>query len=143
MAVFYLDLDNFKQVNDTYGHQKGDELLREIALRLKNSVRDSDVMLTQRSDFLISRLGGDEFALILVDIKFPSQAGAVADGIIKAVNKPVMLDNHHQVSVGVSIGIACFPYAGETAQDLQKAADVAMYKAKQNGKKIFTIIQKN
>lgn len=133
MAVLYLDLDNFKRVNDTLGHAKGDDLLRQVSLRITQSVRESDVLHTPNSDTLVSRLGGDEFALVLSELKSTSNAGVIADRILKALNQPYHLDSA-EISVGVSIGIACYPHAGETTLSLQKAADIAMYQAKQLGK---------
>ncbi len=133
MAVLYLDLDNFKQINDTFGHAQGDKLLMEVALRIKGSIRPTDTVQTPIARPMVSRLGGDEFALVLTDIGTPNNASIVATRILDNVKKPIDL-NEQEVTVGVSIGIACYPHAGETPEKLKKAADAAMYRAKSNGK---------
>lgn len=136
LALLYLDLDDFKYVNDTYGHEMGDRLLQAVAERLKMTTRTSDSHYYNYKDSLFSRLGGDEFALILTNIKEPSQAATVAERIITHINKPFVINNI-TTKIGISIGIACFPDAGNTADELQKSADTAMYKAKQKGKNNF------
>ena len=135
-AVIYMDLDNFKYVNDTCGHDVGDMLLTEVGVRVKGCVRKSDAVQLGINEVMVARLGGDEFAVLLSDIFSPSNAGVVVEMILSAISKRFVL-NDHKVSIGVSIGIACYPYAGNTEEELKKAADLAMYKAKENGKNTF------
>jgi|GEM_PF-140990 len=137
MAVLFLDLDNFKQVNDTYGHQAGDTLLKQVAARLGDSLRKGDLLQRTQDDNLVSRFGGDEFAIILSSIKEPKNIALVAQRIIDSLNQPFDLGHTIEASIGVSIGIACYPFAGETAEELCKNADMAMYQAKQAGKNTY------
>jgi diguanylate cyclase (GGDEF)-like protein len=125
MALLYLDLDNFKIINDTYGHDIGDMLLQSTAEILKSSVRENDT---------VARLGGDEFAIIVGSIGKPSYAKNIALKIIKNLNKKYDLGDGKETLVEVSIGIAIYPSAGETITDLLKNADKAMYQAKKKGK---------
>ncbi len=136
LAVLYLDLDDFKQVNDTYGHEQGDVLLKEISDRIRNLLRINELHQLGPSSTLLFRLGGDEFSLILANIKRVSEAGIIAERIIKAVNHPVQLGKN-EAHVGVSLGIACYPFAGEIEEKIQKCADIAMYRAKEQGKNNF------
>ncbi len=122
-ALLFLDLDHFKNVNDTLGHDAGDELLIQVADQLKNCVRSSD---------LVSRFGGDEFAIIM-DVKQPEDAAKVSEKIITEISTPFDL-SAKQVQIGVSIGIALYPADGKTADKLRKSADTAMYHAKHCGK---------
>jgi diguanylate cyclase (GGDEF)-like protein len=124
MAMLYLDLDNFKLVNDTLGHQAGDELLKQVAALLKENTRKGDT---------VARLGGDEFALILTSLRKPEYAGGVSEKLIQKMQVPFNLDGH-QVYCHMSIGIAVYPLSAKTAVDLIKYADMAMYAAKYNGK---------
>ncbi len=124
MAMLYLDLDNFKLVNDTLGHQAGDELLKQVAALLKENTRKGDT---------VARLGGDEFALILTSLRKPEYAGGVAEKLIQKMQVPFNLDGH-QVYCHMSISIAVYPLSAKTAVDLIKYADMAMYAAKYNGK---------
>ena len=133
-AVFMLDLDRFKNVNDTLGHAAGDQLLIEVARRLKGNMRDND---------LLARLGGDEFAIIqpleIQDKGHDNEAAiALALRIIDTVARPIEL-NGHQVTVGTSIGIACSPFDGRDPTDLLKKADVALYTAKAGGRNDFRL----
>jgi diguanylate cyclase (GGDEF)-like protein len=124
-AVFMLDLDRFKNVNDTLGHAAGDQLLIEVARRLKGSLRDSDVL---------ARLGGDEFAIIQpLDNEDSEATIALALRIIDTIARPIEL-NGHQVTVGTSIGIARSPSDGRDPRDLLKKADLALYAAKADGR---------
>ncbi|MBA3563734.1 MAG: EAL domain-containing protein [Gammaproteobacteria bacterium] len=123
LALLYLDLDGFKPVNDTLGHDAGDKLLRMVANRLKSTLRVDD---------FIGRLGGDEFAVLIEDVGSPDDAANVADKIIDTLAQPFNI-NGHQVHVGTSIGIAIGPANGADAAALARFADVAMYKAKDRG----------
>jgi len=126
-ALLYLDLDGFKEVNDTLGHEAGDELLRDTALRLQESVREIDT---------VARMGGDEFTIILSDIKSSEDAAFVAEKILKAVSRPYKsVGPDHRVST--SIGIALYPDDTTEADQLVTAADNAMYQAKNSGKDRF------
>lgn len=127
VATLFIDLDNFKLVNDSLGHHAGDVLLREVARRLKLAVREADV---------VSRLGGDEFLVVLTDIASQADAGLVAAGLIAGVSAAVIIDGR-AVSVTPSIGISVFPDDGDTADDLIRGADAAMYRAKSLGRSNF------
>lgn len=120
LAVMFLDLDHFKQINDTLGHDCGDLLLKGVAVRIKGILRESDTF---------ARLGGDEFAIILDDIKTPDDCRQVADKIIHALQEPFHLSNH-DITAGTSIGIAIYPSAADDTHSLVKNADIAMYQAK-------------
>jgi diguanylate cyclase (GGDEF)-like protein len=126
LAVLFLDLDRFKEINDTLGHKAGDELLQEMARRLKTCLRDSDT---------VARLGGDEF-VVLLHIQEPEYAATVAKKIIAEVARPFFLIGQ-ELRVTASIGISSFPEDGLEEQTLTKNADLAMYKAKQEGKNNF------
>ncbi|HEY1931113.1 MAG TPA: EAL domain-containing protein [Acetobacteraceae bacterium] len=123
-ALLFLDLDRFKTVNDTLGHQIGDALLRAVAGRLKECVREGDV---------IARLGGDEFAIIQSSVEQPISATALARRLVDIIGEPFDLDEH-QVVVGLSIGIVLAPADGLTANDILKNADLALYRAKAEGR---------
>ncbi|MBP5087480.1 diguanylate cyclase [Pseudomonas chlororaphis] len=120
MALLYVDLDRFKQVNDTFGHAVGDMLLQAVANRLKACVRESDT---------VARIGGDEFVVLLGCIQHAEDAGIVAGKIRQALNEPLRLDGH-QLSILPSIGIGLFPEHGHDEKQLFKHADEAMYTAK-------------
>ena len=123
VGVIYMDLDRFKQVNDTLGHEAGDELLKKVAEGLRKSLRDTDVL---------ARLGGDEFAVILTEVRDEEAAGRVAHRIL--ANMPGSAVAHgHEVPVGASLGVAMFPEDSEDLEELLKAADLAMYRAKTDG----------
>ena len=124
-ALLYLDLDRFKPVNDTLGHSAGDELLQAVAARIRSQVRESDT---------VARVGGDEFAVILPDIARREEAEIVARKIIAAIAVPFQLGSPKQsVDIGTSIGIALYPADAQGADVLIRAADGAMYSAKQVG----------
>jgi diguanylate cyclase (GGDEF)-like protein/PAS domain S-box-containing protein len=123
-AVLFLDLDRFKDVNDTLGHPTGDELLRVVAARLRGAARDSDV---------VARFGGDEFAVLAAEIQGPGDAAALADKLIKALELPITIQRH-DIRIGTSIGIAmCAPRACDV-ETLMSHADVALYRAKAEGR---------
>jgi diguanylate cyclase (GGDEF)-like protein/PAS domain S-box-containing protein len=128
-AVLFLDLDGFKAVNDNFGHDTGDQLLRAVAERLKASVRSSDTL---------ARMGGDEFTLLLPQLKRPQDALSAAQKIISACEAPYKLNNR-AFYVTTSIGIALYPFNGEDAKTLLKQADSAMYSAKQAGKNCYEL----
>ncbi len=119
-AVLFLDLDHFKQVNDTYGHEYGDQLLIHVAQRVRDRVRSNDV---------VARLGGDEFAILLEGITTPQQALQVAGSVIAAVTEPYDIKGQ-LLQIGGSIGISLFPEHGLQGEDLLKKADQALYHAK-------------
>ena len=123
-AFLFLDLDNFKHVNDTLGHEVGDGLLKVIASRLRASVRGED---------FIARIGGDEFCVLLQNIAEPREAAAVAQKLLAELGKPCQV-GEHEVSSGASIGIACVPQDGDDVGTLLRLADHAMYRAKQLGR---------
>jgi len=136
LALLFLDLDNFKRINDSLGHAAGDLLLKEVAVRLLSCVRDSDVVghVDEREQRLdVSRLGGDEFTVILNDLEEPATAGLVAERLLQALLQPILLDGN-EVVVTPSIGVAVAPRDGTSLEDLLKAADTAMYHAKNAGK---------
>lgn len=124
MALFYVDLDGFKQVNDTLGHHVGDDLLEQIASRLGSILRMSDTL---------ARIGGDEFTVILEGLQSVEGATEVADKLLEAMAKPFFVGGH-EVVVSLSIGITIFPFADETIHELLRNADLAMYRAKQLGR---------
>lgn len=128
-AVLMLDLDHFKDVNDSYGHQYGDELLLQVASRLKQKVRDTDV---------IARLGGDEFAVLLTSLQQIDDAAVVASKLLQHMVMPWTLSNAVEVTLGASIGIAVFPDHGDNTTLLLQGADAALYKAKAAGRNTFT-----
>lgn len=123
-AVLFIDLDRFKTINDTLGHDIGDELLIQASQRIADQINPSD---------FLARLGGDEFAVLLHNIDTPSYAGDKAQQIITAVSQNYTLKGHN-ISITTSIGIACFPNAGKSREQLLKHADIAMYRAKTIGR---------
>lgn len=127
LALLFLDLDRFKYINDTLGHTYGDRLLREIARRIESCVREQDT---------VARFGGDEFTVLLSVIHHEQEAAHLAEKILLAVAEPVTVDDKEMV-VSTSIGISLYPRDGDTATDLIKAADVAMYCAKDRGRHKF------
>jgi diguanylate cyclase (GGDEF)-like protein len=133
LAVLYLDLDNFKRVNDTLGHAVGDELLRVVASRLRNSLRYGDSRGTETSAVArpgdLARLGGDEFMVLLPHIRKAADAGVIAERIITALREPMQLALNSLV-VTPSVGIALFPNDGTDAETLLRNADLAMYFSK-------------
>jgi diguanylate cyclase (GGDEF)-like protein/PAS domain S-box-containing protein len=132
LALMFLDLDNFKLVNDTLGHDAGDELLKIIAGRLLTCVRSGDT---------VCRQGGDEFIIVLPEIAHPLDAELVADKIIKAINDPIYIQEI-ELHVTTSIGIAVYPVNGvDDAKALMKKADIAMYETKNKGRNGFTFCQ--
>ncbi len=124
LALLFIDLDNFKQVNDNLGHDIGDLLLHEVGIRLLNCVREGDVL---------SRIGGDEFTIILESLDNDRSAAIVAKKILQALAKPFEV-RENEILVGASIGIATYPESASNGESLLRSADIAMYKAKQSGR---------
>ncbi|MDX1482783.1 MAG: EAL domain-containing protein, partial [Woeseiaceae bacterium] len=139
-AILFLDLDNFKRINDTLGHAIGDELPKTVANRLKCSVRSADVVLQSAhvgdNVVNIARLGGDEFVVVLNDVACEESAAAVATRVIDALSAPQECAGH-QLVVTPSIGIAMYPQDGNCADDLLMNADAAMYRAKLAGRNTY------
>jgi len=124
LAVMFIDLDRFKLVNDTLGHVKGDELLQQVAARLKQCLRKGDTL---------ARQGGDEFTIVLPELRARADASAVADKFLDCLQQPFDLDGH-DVHISASIGIAVYPSHGESIDELLRHADIAMYQVKAQGK---------
>jgi diguanylate cyclase (GGDEF)-like protein len=127
VAVLCIDLDHFKAVNDTLGHALGDKVLQQASVRLWGTTRENDVL---------ARLGGDEYALLLRGIDRPGDAAAIAERIVKVMGQPFTIEGH-QVVIGASVGIAIAPQDGSTADELMKNADLALYRAKNEGRSTF------
>jgi len=127
LALLFVDLDGFKTVNDTFGHETGDVLLREIASRLRACLREGDV---------IGRIGGDEFVVLIEEFGEIEQVAEVARKIVQTVAQPVMVQGH-ECRVTASVGISAYPQDGKDSQALLKCADSAMYRAKEQGKSRF------
>ena len=123
-ALIYLDLDNFKRVNDTLGHQSGDQLLKQVATRLQSCVRAEDT---------VGRQGGDEFNILLTQVGSPSDAALVAAKILNTLRQPIAIDGH-QLVVTTSIGITLFPNESMDPDTIMSNADMAMYRAKERGR---------
>ncbi len=141
-ALLFIDLDNFKRINDTLGHSVGDELLKVTAERLIKSLRTSDTVARLSASEMAARLGGDEFTVILSELADEEDAGMVAQRITDAISQPMNLGSH-QVIVSPSIGIAIFPRDGNTMETLLKNADLAMYFAKRSGPGTFKYYQES
>jgi diguanylate cyclase (GGDEF)-like protein len=131
LAVHHLDLDQFKAVNDTFGHPAGDKLLKTVAERLRALVRDTDT---------IARMGGDEFVIVQVPIGDPDEATSLAKRIIAAISEPFDLDGHRAV-IGTSVGIATGPGEGLSPDKLLRNADLALYRAKDDGRGTFRFFE--
>jgi diguanylate cyclase (GGDEF)-like protein/PAS domain S-box-containing protein len=129
LAVMFLDLDRFKDVNDTLGHSLGDELLKAIAARLRGALRGEDS---------IARMGGDEFTLLLGNLKTPDDAAKIAQKILEVIAQPMRIDGN-EIFITTSVGIALFPNDGDTAEALLKNADHAMYRAKDSGRNSYQL----
>lgn len=129
LSILFIDIDGFKEVNDTFGHSVGDKLLKAIAMRLQNCVRSSDT---------VGRLGGDEFLILLDGINNLDNVLKVAEKVRLACNKVFVVDGH-SLNLSSSIGIAMYPEMGKTYQQLIQVADQAMYKSKKAGGNQFSI----
>jgi diguanylate cyclase (GGDEF)-like protein/PAS domain S-box-containing protein len=139
LALLFLDLDRFKRINDTLGHEIGDLLLKNVGTRLVTSIRETDLVC--RGDLIaeqgnVARLGGDEFTVVLDKIDDVSDAARVAERLTGTLSRPNVLGDH-EVVVTPSIGISIFPDDGDDAQTLLKNADTAMYHAKKSGRSTF------
>ena len=126
-ALLFIDLDRFKTINDTLGHDFGDELIKQVAIRIRETVRETDI---------VSRLGGDEFTVLLTRMNDEIQASIVAKGILARLSAPFMIYGH-EVYSSASIGITLCPDDGDDANTLLKNADMAMYEAKEQGRNTF------
>ena len=127
LALLFIDLDGFKSINDTLGHNAGDAMLVEIAARLRATLREGDV---------IARMGGDEFVVLVEEFGEPARIGEVAKKVLETVSRPIVLQGQ-ECRVTTSIGISAFPMDGRDGQTLLKNADIAMYRAKEQGKNNF------
>jgi len=140
LALLFLDIDDFKRVNDTLGHQAGDTLLQEVALRLSKCLRENDFVAVaddmDASTSTLARQGGDEFIVLLSDIKHAFEPSAVANRVIESLSNPFTIQRH-EYHTSASIGITVYPTDGEQADDLIKNADIAMYHAKERGKNCY------
>ncbi len=123
VALMFIDLDGFKYINDTFGHSMGDQILKELATRLKRVVP---------SQGIIGRFGGDEFILLLPHLKSKEEAIANAETIIESFQEPFFIDGH-ELYLSVSIGISLFPDDGDDLETVIKHADISMYEAKNRG----------
>ena len=129
LAVLFLDLDRFKHINDSRGHEVGDKLLQEIAKRVRAAVRPADIVV---------RMGGDEFVVVLHKVNAPDEVGLAATRINEVLSAPVMIDGRALVAT-VSIGVSLFPRDGATMGELLKHSDTAMYQAKDLGRNNFQV----
>lgn len=133
LALLFLDLDRFKSVNDTLGHDGGDQLLRVAAERLSACVRESDT---------VARLGGDEFVVLLTSLHNPQQVAKIAGQVLSLLSQPFQIGSN-ECFIGVSIGISMFPADGTTDEELLKHADIAMYRAKAAGRGRFVFFEES
>ncbi|RYD04322.1 hypothetical protein N752_15880 [Desulforamulus aquiferis] len=129
LAVLFLDLDRFKLINDTLGHGVGDQILKEVSIRIAASVREDDT---------VARLGGDEFTILLPEVKLAENAAKVAGKILETINKPFEIYGH-KLYLSTSIGIVIYPDDGEDCETLLKNADTAMYLAKEKGRNNYQL----
>jgi len=127
LGVLFIDLDHFKAINDTLGHAAGDEVLKQVSLRMQQSIRSSDT---------VCRYGGDEFVLLLPVLASTADAAAIAAKIIQAVAQPMLIEGQ-LLTLGLSLGIALYPADGDSMAALTAAADQAMYQAKALGGSCF------
>lgn len=132
LSILYIDGDGFKAVNDTYGHAAGDEVLKTLANRIQQHLRNTD---------LIARLGGDEFCVLIDAAESPEHIEQLCEKIIAQVSQPIQLSEQGTVQVSISIGVARFPMHGQDAETLMHAADTAMYQVKRNGRNGYNLPQ--
>lgn len=132
-AMLFLDLDHFKPVNDNFGHAVGDQVLRQAAMRLRNSVRAADT---------VGRIGGDEFVVLMAQLSDSDSILALAEKLREALRQPFVIDGH-ELSISCSIGVAVYPEDGTDAMTLTKGADDAMYRAKEAGRNCVQLCKAN
>ncbi len=145
LAVLFVDLDDFKRINDTLGHDMGDKLLQAVSNRLLKSLRTSDYIARveeNENPDTAARLGGDEFVLLLQNLVHIHDAGKAASRILENISRPFDLDGH-EVFITASIGISLYPADGEESSDILKSADVAMYQAKAKGRNSYQYYSKS
>ncbi len=130
MAVLFLDLDRFKTINDSLGHDKGDQVLTTVSSRLVACMRDGDT---------VARLGGDEFVILLNNLTREEDAATIASKIIACFQQPLAV-NDHELYITASIGISLYPQDGDDGNALLKNADTAMYRAKDTGRNSFAVL---
>jgi diguanylate cyclase (GGDEF)-like protein len=131
LAFLYIDLDDFKNINDAEGHAAGDELLRQVAERLRERIRGSDVA---------ARLGGDEFVVLIIGASIKT-ATTVAEDLVDSLSEPFSIGDENRIAISASIGVATFPESGNTIDSLLRSADEAMYQAKEAGKRRVVVAQ--
>ena len=129
MALMYLDLDGFKQINDTLGHDAGDALLSMVADRLVAAVREEDT---------VARMGGDEFVIGLWELSHADDVATLVSKVILAVSQPYRIQGH-DVRITASVGVGIYPLHGDAVETLMKSADLALYEAKRAGKNNYRI----
>jgi diguanylate cyclase (GGDEF)-like protein len=132
LAVLFIDLDHFKEINDSFGHRVGDKVLEHVTGKLREVIRQNDTL---------ARLGGDEFTVMIEDLRHLEDASVLAGKILSMLQEPIYI-NDHVFYIGCSIGISIYPDNGRSAQDLLKCADAAMYKAKSEGRNNFQYYSK-
>lgn len=144
-AVIFIDLDDFKGINDNFGHQVGDKLLCAVSNLIINNLRASDFIaasnqlafLPEKDREIVARIGGDEFLIYLPNITKPEQASRIAERLLEAFQQPIQIDKE-ELFVEASLGIVLYPQAGISADELIKFADIAMYAAKEEGKRTYS-----
>ena len=143
MAVLFLDLDGFKEVNDTHGHGLGDRLLQQVAERLQRCIRASDVAARSRASDpqVVSRLGGDEFTILLTRVRNRDEAAMVAERILACLEPPFAIGDH-EVFISASIGVALHSGGPGGVDDLLRNADMAMYHAKERGQEQLPVLRR-
>lgn len=127
LAIMFLDVDRFKEINDSLGHEAGDKLLKEVAVRMRANVRESDT---------VARIGGDEFNVLLTNILHTDDVSLIAEKVIDSFSRPFMISGQ-KIHSSSSVGISIYPEDGENSRDLIKNADIAMYYAKEQGRNNF------
>lgn len=143
-ALLYLDLDQFKRINDTFGHGVGDQLLKRVAAALQQCIRSTDIasrFLAHDMEKIIARLGGDEFTIILTGVSKVDHVASVARRIIKELPKPHLIEGH-EIAITTSVGISMYPADGKEPDVLLKHADTAMYQAKNSGRNNYQFFRK-
>jgi len=144
VGLLFVDLDGFKEINDTHGHSNGDALLQQVAIRLLNCTRGVDQVARQTSQDseFVSRLGGDEFTILLDGLSDFAEAAIVAHRVLEALSEPIQIDSQ-EVLISASIGIAVYPGAVTTMDELLRNADLAMYHAKKEGRNNFQFFEES